>query len=622
MTRAPRLLAAITIPLTGVPLAAPAHAVIAPPTPSRPLPSALDVAPPYQAQRLCDPGAKPGAKAFGDLMVRHYGTGNYGISRACNFGLTEHSEGRAVDWMISAYNPSQRAIGDSVVQWLTAPDSQGRPGAMARRFGIMYIIWNKKMWRAYAPERGWTSYSGASPHTDHIHFSFTWDGAYGRNSWWTGTALTTYATGPGGWVPTLTTPPPTTTTPTPGDLTAYQNTTLRLWSRGAAVTALQKALGGITADGVFGPMTESKVKAFQSSKGLPSNGVVDTPVWKALIARTGGTTPTTTPTTSGLTAYQSTTLRLWSRGAAVTALQKALGGITADGVFGPMTEAKVKTFQSSKGLPSNGVVDTPVWKALIAAAGGTTTPTTTPTTSGLTAYQSTTLRLWSRGAAVTALQKALGGITADGVFGPMTESKVKAFQSSKGLPSNGVVDAPVWKALIAAAGGTVTSGTTVGTTLTPPAPTTASTKTVYTPHLSTVLRTGSRGEAVKVLQRGIGGVVVDGAYGSRTASAVAAFQKSKGLPGTGVTDSATWKALEARDYPLRAHYGVVVKRASTGAAVTALQRALRIGADGEFGSQTETAVKAAQAKARLAQTGVVATLTWQAIEKQSTGRSY
>ena len=62
---------------------------------------------------------------------------------------------------------------------------------MARRFGIMYIIWNHKMWRAYDPGRGWAPYSGVSPHTDHIHFSFTWDGAYGRTSWWTGKALTT-----------------------------------------------------------------------------------------------------------------------------------------------------------------------------------------------------------------------------------------------------------------------------------------------------------------------------------------------------------------------------------------------------------------------------------------------
>ena len=33
------------------------------------------------------------------------------------------------------------------------------------------------MWRAYDPGRGWAPYYGVSPHTDHIHFSFNWDGA-------------------------------------------------------------------------------------------------------------------------------------------------------------------------------------------------------------------------------------------------------------------------------------------------------------------------------------------------------------------------------------------------------------------------------------------------------------
>ena len=60
----------------------------------------------------------------------------------------------------------------------------------------------------------------------------------------------------------------------------------------------------------------------------------------------------------------------------------------------------------------------------------------------------------------------------------------------------------------------------------------------------------------------------------------------------------------------------MAKRGSSGANVVALQKALRITADGSFGPGTETAVKAAQTRAKLATTGVVATLTWRAIEKQ------
>ena len=48
----------------------------------------------------------------------------------------------------------------------------------------------------------------------------------------------------------------------------------------------------------------------------------------------------------------------------MTALQKALK-ITADGSFGPATEAAVRGFQKSKDLAANGVVGREVWDALI-----------------------------------------------------------------------------------------------------------------------------------------------------------------------------------------------------------------------------------------------------------------
>ncbi len=106
--------------------------------------------------------------------------------------------------MINASKPEQLALANALTRWLAAPDAQGRPGAMAKRFGINYIIWNRQMWRAYDPGRGWAPYYGVSPHTDHIHFSFNWDGAYKRTSWWSGVAVTTL-TGPTGVTPA---PPP------------------------------------------------------------------------------------------------------------------------------------------------------------------------------------------------------------------------------------------------------------------------------------------------------------------------------------------------------------------------------------------------------------------------------
>lgn len=56
---------------------------------------------------------------------------------------------------------------------------------------------------------------------------------------------------------------------------------LKKGSKGEEVKILQKALG-ITADGDFGPKTETAVKAYQKSKGLVADGIVGTKTWNAL----------------------------------------------------------------------------------------------------------------------------------------------------------------------------------------------------------------------------------------------------------------------------------------------------------------------------------------------------
>src|SRR5215212_1046467 len=156
------------------------------------LPTAVDVSPTYQDQRSCDPAAKPGVAAYAQLVLSTYQQGrNGGIVRACGIGATsEHKEGRAFDWMLSANVPAEKAAGDAWTAWLTGKDSAGVVGGNARRLGVMYVIWNKRMWSTYSVTRGWRAYTGASPHTDHVHTSFTWDGAMKRTSWWDGTATT------------------------------------------------------------------------------------------------------------------------------------------------------------------------------------------------------------------------------------------------------------------------------------------------------------------------------------------------------------------------------------------------------------------------------------------------
>lgn len=165
------------------------------------LPVAVDVAAPYEGQAVCDPTDKPGALALKQLLLTTYGQAAIGISRSCTSSVSEHFDGRAVDWMRSVRNPAEAAQAQAFLAWLLESAADGTPQEMARRLGIMYLIYNNQMIRMYDPGRGWTEYKGclaadrSSPgldtecHRDHIHISMTWDGALMRTSWWTGVAL-------------------------------------------------------------------------------------------------------------------------------------------------------------------------------------------------------------------------------------------------------------------------------------------------------------------------------------------------------------------------------------------------------------------------------------------------
>ena len=598
-----RTIGAVSASVIAFPLlASPAQATTYPyPQPSRTLPAALDVAASYQEGTRCLTENQPGAVAFAKLLNETYGTHVYGILRKC---AAEHGEGRALDWMIDSTKPANLALANALTRWLVAPDAQGRPGAMARRFGINYIIFNRQQWKAWAPERGWVAYYGVSPHTDHIHFSFNWDGAYKRTSWWSGVAVTKPLLGPTG---STTTPPPA---PAPAPtMTASGYPLLEQGATGADVVLAQKVIG-VTADGRFGPITAAALGTWQSKHGVPATKKLDNPTWATMVYLK------LVPVRSNpLSAYANVVLRRGSTGTAVKALQKAIGNLTVDGSFGPATEARVREYQKAEGLTVTGVVDSRVWAALMGAVTAPATPAPAPaptapapapaptTASPLAKYAGLTLKLWSTGEAVKALQKAIGKLTVDGSYGRLTEARVKEYQKAKGLTVTGVTDARVWKALMAQ------------TTTPAPAATPAGTfATEFTAVKTTTLKVGSTGAAVKVLQRALGGMVVDGTYRSTTAAAVKAFQTAHRLSATGVVDAKTWSALELKVHPLLPHWGKVLKRGATGAPVLALQKALRIKADGTYGATTEAAVKALQKAARLTQTGVVGTVTWKAVE--------
>jgi hypothetical protein len=140
----------------------------------------------YEPQSSCSPAPKPGTFGFSEMVMEAYPyTGTSGISRACDQGgRSEHKEGRAWDWSALVDDPRDARAASQVIGWLLATDEHGNEYAMARRLGVMYIIYNRSIWRSYAPEQGWVGYTGPNPHTDHVHFSFDRAGGMGETSFW------------------------------------------------------------------------------------------------------------------------------------------------------------------------------------------------------------------------------------------------------------------------------------------------------------------------------------------------------------------------------------------------------------------------------------------------------
>lgn len=153
---------------------------------------AIEVLSPYQPQTTCDPTPKPGVVAFSQLLLTTYpDTRSYGIVRSCTSeaGTSEHKDGRAFDWAVDPKSRTQVAEAKALLAWLFATDKYGNSYAEARRLGVMYVIYNKQIWGAYAAGEGWQPYacSGVTAcHQDHVHFSFGWAGALRRTSFWTG----------------------------------------------------------------------------------------------------------------------------------------------------------------------------------------------------------------------------------------------------------------------------------------------------------------------------------------------------------------------------------------------------------------------------------------------------
>jgi cell wall-associated NlpC family hydrolase len=153
---------------------------------------------------------------------------------------------------------------------------------------------------------------------------------------------------------------------------------LKVGSRGAAVAAAQRALG-ISADGVFGPQTRRAVKRFQRAHGLQADGVIGPITAGALGVRAGGGGATRTAASRSRGTVSGP-----KPSASVTRAIQAKLGLSADGVYGPLTKAAVKRFQRAHGLEVDGVVG-PQTLAAFGLTGSSSSGAPAPVGSGVSA---------------------------------------------------------------------------------------------------------------------------------------------------------------------------------------------------------------------------------------------
>ena len=267
----------------------------------------------------------------------------------------------------------------------------------------------------------------------------------------------------------IATPPiqPTPPPPAPPTVPPYPGAPLRLGSGGSNVVLLQNTLNAIArihasipilvADGSFGALTETAVRAFQRQFGLGIDGVVGPLTWYKIFEIYNSLTAG-----PSFPQFPGTNLTIGSRGNDVLTMQNYLQAIakifptipslTADGIFGTGTAASVRAFQSLFGLSADGVIGRNTWEKIVYVYNSM--PVVVPPT-----FPGTTLQSGSRGNEVIIMQKYLNLIAAqyqeipslgnaDGIFGPGTENAVRAFQSHFGLAIDGRIGQNTWNKIV------------------------------------------------------------------------------------------------------------------------------------------------------------------------------
>ena len=149
----------------------------------------------YEGQTTCAKKPKPGTVVLGEYLVATYGGGGGANNRGCGSGgASEHKDGRAIDWMLDARDKDDRLAAKQFLLEIFATDEDGNEHALARRMGIMYVIWNDHMYSAWDQFEREDYLSSGCPskkkcsatlrHRNHVHISLSKPGSRGDTSWY------------------------------------------------------------------------------------------------------------------------------------------------------------------------------------------------------------------------------------------------------------------------------------------------------------------------------------------------------------------------------------------------------------------------------------------------------
>ena len=391
-------------------------------------------------------------------------------------------------------------------------------------------------------------------------------------------------------------------------------TLLMRGSKGTEVKNLQKrliALGYLsaTADGDYGSRTENAVKLFQQAVGYSVNGVASVGLQNLLFSPNAPvyvpvTTPTPVPTQVPVQPTVSSgyiQLKPGDTGDAVKTLQsrlKQLGyfsGVVGGNYLTKTTDA-VSLFQAAIGHAETGIATPEMQEILFSNAA--------PDYSSVESKY-VTLEKQDSGVQVLYLQQRLielGYLTgsADGDFGSNTEKAVIAFQKQAGLNQTGKATVETQTLLFSAYAPYAPVPTQAPTPVPTPVPTQE--PTAEPQYGYPTLSRGDNSDRVAELQRRLKDLgyfdgEIGGNYLAKTETAVKLFQAAIGYNTDGIATSDLQSLLYSSGAPYYDGTAFIsLSKGDGGPAVKNLQRRLIElgylggGADGDFGSATETAI--------------------------------